>query len=438
VRAPPASDRGFAGAGRIQLAVVKVTSFRPDLDGRFLAAGMLAAYFAAVAIPRLFWGINIWPRLGVPAAPTLFFDTRVVTAGLECRRMGLDPLVYNPCDPLGRPLNYPRAWLLLRYVGLNQSNTDALAVAFIALFLFSAFLLVGRISFGQGVLFGLALCSPSVMFGVERGNVDIVMFALVALGVILWRTRSRAGNVASPLLVLLAAVMKIYPVFGLPGYLLVRRRRATITALACMATFAVYAFIFRADIEAAARATPQGQYNSFGVRILPAAIYHHLVPQQWRGGAIIKQLLAIVPLVIGVPVVWRLGRRRLPRPDAGGTGWRRLGFFVGSLLFLGSFAVGNNWDYRLVFLLLTLPQLFEWIADPSPDPRGALAGITTVSLLVLLWIGPLSKPLALTDEVVTWASVGLLLGLLSASIPSVPELWDSLMVRTTNDRPERT
>jgi hypothetical protein len=436
VRAASASDR-FVGAGRLQRAVVDVTTFRRDLDGRILAAGMVTAYFVAVAIPRLLWGINIWPRLGVPAAPTLFFDTRVVTAGLECRRMGLDPLVSNPCDPVGRPLNYPRAWLLLRYVGLNQSHTNAIAVVFIALFLSSVILLVGRISLGEGVLLGVALCSPSVMFGVERGNVDIVMFALVALAVILWRRRGEMGHVASPLVVLLAAAMKIYPVFGLPGYLFIRRRRAAVTALACMAAFAVYAFITRGDIDAAARATPQGQYNSFGVRILPAAIYHHLVPQEWRGGAIVKQLLAIVPLVVGVPVVWRLGRRRLPQPDPGGAGWRRLGFLAGSLLFLGSFALGNNWDYRLVFLLLTLPQLFEWIADPFPDPRGPLAGLTTVLLLVLLWIGPLSNPLALTDEVVTWATVGLFLGLLSASLPSVRETWDSLIVRPPNHRPER-
>jgi Glycosyltransferase family 87 len=429
VRPTPASDRAFVGAGRIQRAVVKITTFRPELDGRILATGMVATYLSIVAVPRLFWGINIWPKLGVPAAPTLFFDTRVVTAGLECRRMGFDPLRYNPCDPLGRTLNYPRTWLLLRYLGLNQSHTDALAVVFIALFLSSVLLLVGRISLGEGVLLGLALCSPSVMFGVERGNVDIVMFALVALAVIVWRTRAEAGDVASPVVVLVAATMKIYPVFGLPGYLFGRRRRAAFTALACAAAFAVYAFIFRADLQAMARATPQGQYNSFGVRILPAAIYHHLVPQKWRGGAIVKQLLAIVPLMIGVPVVWRLGRRKLLQTDPGEAGWHRLAFFVGSLVFLGSFALGNNWDYRLVFVLLMLPQLFEWIADPSPDPRGPLAGITTISILVLLWIGALSKPLALSDEVVTWATVGLLLGLLSASIASGREIWDTVIGR---------
>jgi len=423
----------FVGAGPVQRAVVKVTTFRPDLDGRILAAGMVAAYFAAVAIPRLFWGINIWPRLGVPAAPTLFFDTRVVTAGLECRRMGLDPLVYNPCDLGGRPFNYPRVWLLLRWLGLGQSQTDALAIIFIALFLLTLFLLLGRLTIGEGLVVGVALCSPAVMFGIERANVDIVIFSLLALAVIVWRRRARAWDVVSPLIVLLAAVMKLYPVFGLPGYLLIRRRRAALTAIGCAAAFAVYAFVFRGDIGAIIRGTPQSQYYQFGARILPSTIYHRFVPQRWQGGALTKQLLAIIPVLIGTPAVWLMGRRRLPRIDHGAHGWRRLAFYIGSFLFLGAFAVGNSWDYRLVFLLFTLPQLFEWVADPLPDPRGGLAALAMAAILTTLWVGTFAVGLATTDELVTWATVGLLIALLSASIASVRELWDTVGGRQGQD-----
>jgi hypothetical protein len=402
-----------------------IAVFRTDIDGRILAAGVLAVYFLTVGLPRQFWGINIWPRLGVPAAPSLFFDTRVVTAGLECRRVGLDPLTFNPCDPDGRTLNYPRVWLLLRWLGLNQSHTDLLAGVFIALFLVAIYFLLGRISLGEGTLVSLALCSSSVMFGIERGNTDIVVFALLALAVVMWRCGSRRNEMASPVVVLLAAILKIFPVFGLPAYLLLRRRQAAIAALGCLATLAVYAVFFAADLEALARGTPQGQYNSYGARILPAIVYHHLVPGRWQGGTLTKQALAVVPLLIAAPLAWLLGRRRRPQPDPESAGWRRLAFYLGSLLFLGTFGVSNNWDYRLVFLLLTLPQLFAWITDPSPDPRGGMAAFATITVLVLLWIGALSQWLAAADEVVTWATAALLLGLLSAAIPSLRELWTS-------------
>ena len=39
---------------------------------------------------------------------------------------------------------------------------------------------------------------------------------------------------------------------------------------------------------------------------------------------------------------------------------RCVALHVGALIYLGTFAVANNFDYRLVFPLLTLPQLVEW------------------------------------------------------------------------------
>ncbi len=34
-------------------------------------------------------------------------------------------------------------------------------------------------------------------------------------------------------------------------------------------------------------------------------------------------------------------------------------FETGILIFCGTFLLGNNWDYRLIFLFLTIPLLFE-------------------------------------------------------------------------------
>jgi hypothetical protein len=412
--------------GRVQRLMYGILSYRTDFDGRIFVVGALVAYFLGVAIPRIFLGTDIWPRLGVPSGPSLFFDTRNVTAALDCRRLGFDPLVQNPCDPWGRPLNYPRVWLALRWLGLNQSHTDALAIAFIVLFFWSVLLLVGRISLGQGILVAVAVCSPSVMFAIERANMDIVVFSIMALAVIAWRRRTEAARIVSPLIVLAAATTKIYPVFALPPFLFMRSRRASIVAILCVMAFAVYALLTIGDIQAVARVAPQGDYHAFGARILPAAIYHRFVPDRWQGGAITKQLLAIVPLLIAAPVVWRVGRRRLPDQDPEAGSAVRLAFYVGALVFLGTFAVGNNFDYRLVFILLTLPQLFEWITDRSGDPRSSLASVSALAVLILLWIGALSEPLRLTDEVATWATVVLLGALLAASVPRIRVMWQTI------------
>jgi hypothetical protein len=416
----------------IERTVYRILTFRPDLDGRILVSGVLALYFLVVTIPRLF-GVDVWPALGVPSGPSLFFDTRNLTAALECRRLGFDPLVESPCDPWGRPLNYPRVWLVLRFLGLNQSHTVALALMFIALFFAAVFLLMGKISLGGGALLAVALCSPSVMFAIERANLDIVVFTLMVVAVLLWRTARPSAQAISPIVVLIGATAKIYPVFGLPAYVILRRRLPSVVAGLCLATFAAYAVMTLNDIQAVARVAPQGQHYAFGARILPVAIYHLVIPDRWEGGIVSKQVLVILPALAIGGVIWFLGRRRLPlEDDTAGTA-SRLAFFLGALIFLGTFAVGNNFDYRLVFTLLTLPQLFEWATTERGSPRGQLAAVTIVALLVLLWIGAVSEPLRLGDEVVTWMVVGLMIALLGAAVPRLHALWNAVRRPATLD-----
>jgi Glycosyltransferase family 87 len=417
------SDQGVGERRtKIERGLLVILSYRPDVDGRIFITAALVVYFLIVAVPRWLFGIDVWPSLGVPSGPSLFFDTRNLTAALECRRLEFDPLVESPCDPWNRPLNYPRVWLALRWLGLDQSHTVPLALLFVALFLGSVYLLVGRIGLGRGVLVAVALCSPSVMFAIERANLDIVVFTLLVGGVLAWRTRKRWGRVASPLVVFLAATGKIYPVFGLPAYLFVRRRAPAIAAIVCAAAFAVYVVLTFGDIQAVARAAPQGDQHSFGARILPAAIYHRFIPDRWEG-LFAKQLVAIAPVLVAGPLIWLAGRRRRSEPDPTANSSTRLAFYLGSLTFLGTFAVGNNFDYRLVVTLLTLPQLFDWVEGEAGAGRARLAGFTLVAVLTLLWIGALSGPLRLWDEVVTWATVGLMVALLGASVPPFRTIW---------------
>jgi hypothetical protein len=428
------AERAASRRSTIERLLVAILTYRPDVDGRLFVMAALVLYFLAIAVPRLLWEVDIWPGLGVPSGPSHFFDTRNLTAALECRRLGFDPLVESPCDPWGRPLNYPRVWLALRWLGLDQSHTVALAVLFIILFLGSILLLTGRISLGRGIVVAAAVCSPSVMFAVERANMDIVVFTLMVLAVLTWRARARWGDVASPSIVLLAATAKIYPVFALPAYVFMRRRRAAVAAALCVVVFALYALLTVGDILAVAAIAPQGDHHAFGARILPAAIYHWFVPDRWQGGAITKQLLVIVPLLAVAPLVWIPSRRRLPDPDEGAATPTRLAFYAGSMIFIGTFAIGNNFDYRLVFLLLTLPQLFDWVTEQPPDPRGWLGCVTLVTVVILLWIGALSHPLHLMDELVTWAAIALLAALLAASVPLVSALLATIR---RPDHPER-
>ena len=97
-----------------------------------------------------------------------FLDMRSLTSAWECDRRGIDVLPVNPCDPRARPANYPRLWLVPAPLGLGDDDTVWLGVGLAVVFFVSALAVTGPLTVREGLIYGIALCSPAVMFGVER------------------------------------------------------------------------------------------------------------------------------------------------------------------------------------------------------------------------------------------------------------------------------
>jgi hypothetical protein len=398
----------------------RVLGWFPAADGRLVLLAAVAACLAIIAAGRLVWGVDLWPFLGVPSGPSLFFDARNLTAAWECQRIGYDPLYANPCDPWGRPLMYLRPWLLLGVLGLDQSHTFALSAVLIGAMFLSFSVLVGRVPVGTGIVLALSACSPAVMFAVERANMDIALFSLVVISVLVWRAFPRPARVASPFLVLLAATAKVYPVFALPAFMVARNRVAAIGALICVAVFGVYLLFSLRDVRHVAEVATQGQHFSYGARILIAHLYHQVGAARWAGPTALKQLLAAVPLgILAAVIAVRIHHRFAPRTETTVATASLVALHAGALIYLGTFAAANNFDYRLVFLLLTLPQLVEWVCMPA-HRLSSLASATLVGIIVLLWVGSLSQWLNLWDEFASWAVAGLLAAVVATTVP-IPE-----------------
>jgi len=398
-------------------------TWRPGADGRLFLIVVVAGYLAAIAAGRLVWGVDIWPFLGVPSGPSLFFDARNLTAAWECQRLGYDPLYESPCDPWGRPLMYLRPWLLFGPLGLDQSHTFVIAVVLITALFVSFCLLVPRVPLGTGIVLAIAACSPAVMLGVERGNMDLFLFSVLAASILLWRAFPSVARVLSPVIVLLAATTELYPVFALPAFVATRSQIAARAAAACAAAFVVYiAYSFR-DVAHATRIATQGEGFSYGVRILPAHLYHLVGADRWAGPGAVKQLLAVVPVgFLAVVIVTRVRRRLVAsNHDQVVDSASFVAFYAGALIYLGTFAIANNFDYRLVFLLLTFPQLLQWASEPA-HRLSSLAVVTLAAIVLLLWVGSLWRWLNLWDELASWALAGLFVALIAATMPSLESL----------------
>lgn len=348
--------------------------------------GMLTGYFALLLA---LGGHHAWDRLGVPPVSPGFFDLRSVTSGWECAREHMGAWPDNPCDPGGRPENYPRLWMAASVLGLGEDDTYVLGAAIAVLFFVAAILVLPRgASAVEAVIYGLALLSPAVMFGVERGNVDIALFAMVAAAGLVMRTRLHGPAVASAL-ILAAAILKLFPIAAV-GMLAQLPRR---TAIACVSTvtgvFAVYAIATLDDIRTIMRVLPQGDEYGYGVHVFGGWLGRLTTPG--RGWDVVVVLLTAVAAIAL--------RGRLRRHLGAFEPSRELDlFWAGAGIYVATFALLRSADYRLVFLLLTVPLLTRWALAGRAIPALTLAGV-----LLTLWLpSPWSHVPVVDDLIRRW------------------------------------
>lgn len=364
-------------------------SARATFDGRWIVLALLACYFAALALTGpLTTFYQRWRHAGVYAQTPAFIDLHVFAAAQTELAGGGDPYVSNPTDPQRRPFNYPRVWLTFMRFTATPNVIATIGVAFALAALTAVLAFWGRLTPGEGIFGGLLLCSPAVMLGVERGNTDLLIFALVALGL---GVRGRIASVVW----LLAAALKLFPVLAF-GALLDRSWRAWTRKVAVpLALFALYLIYTFHDLGFVLRNTGAGWVQSYGAKVPVAAAvqalrYYGLGAIDFQRWALTATLIALGGLGAAVLIGWRLGPAPEPAsvlpedhdaPVASTPALRLLtGFRIGALIYVTTFLVGTSFDYRQCFLLLTVPQLFLWVREP----RGARRTLAVVALGSLL------------------------------------------------------
>ena len=360
------------------------------LDGRWvLAAIAVVVYcllFLAPGRPHL---LSVWQWYGVDHRAPAFLDLRVVTTAPDAVRDGLDPLVENPRDPLQRAMNHPRVWTLLRHVGLSERHTVPLGFCLAAAFLASVAAMAGRLTMAEGLFYAVLVCSPATLMAVERGNVDVLLFCLLCVATTL--VMRQGTFLFAYAVVFLCAVLKLFPVFAFALALRERLRTGIAVLASAGVCVAAYLFITRHDVATVISNSIQGIYLSYGRKVLFERLRDYGIG--WNPN--VYSVLAVL-FVFAVAMVIAL-RFRLPQ----GTPGAMEKMLVGCGIYCGSFVLLSNFNYRLIFLLLVVPQLVAWRTTAGNAKRFALAALLTVALALLL-SGQLRSWLFLLKEGANW------------------------------------
>ncbi len=389
--------------------------FSAPVDGRWLTAALFLAFAAALKLTALTTGRPVFelPPFSWfgPMAP-YFADLRGVVSWS-------DQYAANPAasgshvllDPWNRPMNYPHPWLYLHDLGVNGANVMTAGYVLDLLFLAGALYVLGPLDLFGGVVAGSFLTSYVVMFGMERANVDLLMFALLALAL-----GARGLPPVAATFISTAAILKIHPLFALGAMLRPPWRISLLSIVAALTLFAGVVGLYLHEFLAGLGTAPNLRTgdHSFGVTALGLQLFANARRPDFYSIILAVGVTAFV-FVVGMAAYVRplIGLR----PDDE----RALfAFRIGAGIYLGSYLLGSNHDYRAACLVFCLPLLLRLFR------RGAGSRWPFWTLLLVLvsanWLafandGP--ALVAVVKQAVSWSLLFCLAALYAATLPEI-------------------
>ncbi len=322
------------------------------------AVSVFVAGWLAIATAVLLFGWKpTWSLLTVPTDLPTFSDMRSVQGAIDAVDHGLNPQVVNPADPWHRTMDYPIVWERIAERLHFEVEADYLSFEIVLVLAFLASV-AGMVWWSPSWWLVAASFSSSILLLVERGNNDLAVFSLVCL--------AQAVPLAAGLGILfVAALLKLYPVLCWPAF--IRTRNTLILAVVLGAAFVA---LLHDELGAIHKAQPMRAYLSYGSPSLSYAFKvmgHVTVP-----GLLISAVLVVASLGVLMLFANHIRFVQDERFEV-----RRRFFYAGAFVFLGTFVLGSNWDYRLTFLLFCVPLLATL---ESAVFRRALLTILLVSL----------------------------------------------------------
>jgi len=400
--------------------------FANEKYGKWALVGGGVLIWLVILVLFKFYGYEkTWQLWKVPTEMPPFLDFRLIPGSAESFQRGFEPTVENPNDPRSRIFNYPMFWRLFFYIKLTESQIIWIGISMIVLFFMGAFLFPQKLTVFDSLWMLLVLFSPASMLLYERGNVDLVIF-FVCVFVIL--VEGYSAYVAAALLVV-GGVMKLYPVLGVS--VLLRESKSKFIWLTAICFFMLIAYVYLTfdSVRASWDLTMRGIQISYGTNVLFSRYEQNisLFLAQWFSAVQVETISKTIPLILGGILVLVSGVMgiRDQEPLTVSSERNLAAFRMGASIYVGTFLLRNNWDYRLAFLVLVIPQLSYWMRSLNNKKRKiVLMGVVLVLASCwhfMIWYSPYIRNfkdiMFILDELLNWSLVYVFTYLLFATAP---------------------
>jgi hypothetical protein len=328
-------------------------------------SGILHKYRSAVAVlPLLLIGLvtffkpAMWFHLIPMASDVRFLDLSLLTFNVDCQNSGFKDLSTINCDPGGRDFNYPIAiFKLFLLLHLNSSSTIYLGfilfmLVVAVLYLLTQIFLRDSANGLEIFLWALIFTSPPVLLLVERGNIDSIMFGLLAIALVFSGNRFLVFSIA-----IFGFAFKIF-LGGLALFGLLKKDRMyfILASLLCLTWFVINF----GDFIRVFKNSDYYEWISFGSRALPIQIFDYLAYHP--DGKLLFLMsnalgLFFLILVIAILILFKKFGFALPFLFDTSSETKRYRFSYAATVWTVIFFIGLNFDMRLIFLFPVFMQL---------------------------------------------------------------------------------
>ncbi len=266
-----------------------------------VSAAIGALTLAYFFLPPLYYAAFLaW---GVVPGRTPFGDTVALLGALQCSREGIDVLVENAC--MNGVHTYSPLWLALSFLPIDRGSSGVVGLLFAAAFALSLLTLPLPRSRKARVLLAIAALSAMTAYALERGNVDLVLFVIIALAGRLL-VRRWLSRILGYVLLVLAALLKFYPVVLLAVAIRERPRLFGAVLIAASLPSAGFVYWYFPQIQEAIAHIPRGLIftDFFWAQNLPRGFAEIIAP---LGG----QYPVFLPLALAARHAARVADRRM-------------------------------------------------------------------------------------------------------------------------------
>lgn len=352
----------------IQLLENKTTDFR------FIPFTVVLCYILILLFSEFYLGSYaiVGEHFAIHPLP-YFVDLKILLCGVDAIRENISPYTVN-CDRPAPLFNYPITWGFLAplpfITALNALYIGgALALSFFTFLYF----FIGRLNFLEATIYSILLISPAVMFGVERGNCDLIIFLLLLIPIF-----KSASQKFFSVIILFCSLLKLFPIGAIIGIFHWLRNNTKKTLMLFFSVglmFLFYLVAMRDNILMVSKKTPR-PYRDFcyGLGGIPSIFTDHFPSEK-----IYIQILFPVLMIIGFFLFLKLSGKQLHRLKLSEDKYG-LSFITGSSIYVTTCLIGYNWEYRLIFLLFTIPQILRWIFE-----KKQFAFLLLLLTMLILW-----------------------------------------------------